>query len=70
VEADPRLWIPGQEILLEIPLDLSALAPGEYSLSLSVSDPLSGFEIRLANEEALEGEGCPVGSLTVRISPQ
>lgn len=70
VEADTRLWIPGQEILLEIPLDLSALAPGEYSLSLSVSDPLSGFEIRLANEGALEGEGCPVGSLTVRISPQ
>lgn len=70
VDADTRSWIPGQEILLEIPLELQSLALGDYELSLTLEDPRSGFQVYLANEGAQAGNGCPVGTLTIRKFPQ
>ncbi len=70
VDADTRSWIPGRDILLEVPLEIHSLAPGEYELSLTLEDPRSGFQVYLANEGAREGNGCLIGSLAIREFPQ
>ncbi len=70
VDADTRSWLPGQEILLEIPLEPPSLDVGEHRFYLAVKDPRSGFEILLSNEGAQEGHGCPVGYVSIRKFPQ
>ena len=70
IQTDTRFWNPGSEILLETSFDIQKLTAGTYEIFLNISDPVSGFPVLPANEEADAAKGCPVGSLTIRKFPQ
>lgn len=70
IQTDTRLWSPGTEVSLEIPVSVSSLSPGAYEIMLQIIDPASGAEIQLANEGAGAQDRNSVGTLSVSIFPQ
>ena len=69
VQTDTRFWNAGEETQLDIPLKLRAYATGTYDLILRISDPVSGFQIYLANEAEQNTEGLSLGFLEIRKFP-
>ena len=69
VPTDTCSWESGTETLLKIPLDPNAYAPGNYTVYLKVTDPVSECEIVFANEGEHTENGYLVGNLEVKSSP-
>ena len=69
VQTDTRLLSSGEEVQLDIPLDIRSYATGSYDVFLKISDPVSGCEIFLANESDSDRADFFVGSLEIKKFP-
>lgn len=69
VQTDTRFWKAGEETQLDIPLNIRIYEPGSYELFLKISDPVSGFDIFLANEGAQNPRGLFLGILEIDEFP-
>lgn len=70
VQADTRSFAPGSAAHVEIPLNVREYTAGTYEIYLKISDPVTGCEIRIANEaEYHDRFGCPAGTLDLSTLP-
>lgn len=69
IQTDTRFWDSGAKTSIAIPLKIRTYDPGAYELFLKISDPVSGYDIRLANESPQTADGLSLGILEIRKFP-
>lgn len=69
IQTDTRRWNAGEETRLDIPLQIHAYPTGTCELFLKICDPVSGFDIFLANEAAQDADGLSLGFLEIDKFP-
>lgn len=66
VTVDTRLWNAGSKLTMDVLLDVNGLPSGDYKVILNISDPVSGFPVRLANEGTGADGGLSLGTLSLQ----
>lgn len=70
VNTDTRLWTPGEQVTLTLPVQFREYATGSYDVALKITDPVSGSPVYLANEGAVTSSGHTLGRLDITIFPK
>ncbi len=70
VNTDTRLWAPGEQVTLTLPVHFREDATGSYDVALKITDPVSGSPVYLANEGAVTSSGQTLGHLDITIFPK
>ena len=65
IDSDPRTWLSGKSVTLQVPIDTDELKCTSYTLSLRLTDTTLNREILLASDLPHNTDGYQLGTLTV-----
>ena len=65
IDSDPRTWLSGKSVTLQIPIDTDELKCASYTISLRLTDTTLNREILLASDLPHNTDGYQLGTLTV-----
>ena len=65
IDSDPRTWLSGKSVTLQVPIDTDELKCSSYALSLRLTDTTLNREILLASDLPHNTDGYQLGTLTV-----